>query len=61
MARALAAGEPRTTEELRDRWRLWLAVRDACPVGREHRYSDEQIRFHYAGEIPGCATVQRIV
>lgn len=28
-------------------WRLWLAVRDACPVGRSHRYSDEQIRYHY--------------
>jgi methylmalonic aciduria homocystinuria type C protein len=30
-----------------DRWQLWLAVRDACPVGREHRYSDDQIRYHY--------------
>jgi len=35
---------------LRERWRPWLAVRDACPVGREHRYSEEQIRFHYARE-----------
>lgn len=25
----------------------WLAVRDACPAGREHRYDSEQIRFHY--------------
>jgi methylmalonic aciduria homocystinuria type C protein len=30
------------------RWRRWLAVRDACPVGREHRFCDEQIAFHYA-------------
>jgi methylmalonic aciduria homocystinuria type C protein len=29
-------------------WRLWLAVRDACPRGREHRYSDAQCRYHYA-------------
>lgn len=28
-------------------WRLWLAVRDACPVGRAHRYSDDQIEYHY--------------
>jgi len=28
-------------------WRAWLAVRDACPVGRTHRYTDEQIEFHY--------------
>jgi len=28
-------------------WRAWVEVRDACPVGREHRYSDEQIEYHY--------------
>lgn len=28
-------------------WRRWLAVRDACPVGRAHRYSDAQIAYHY--------------
>ena len=28
-------------------WRLWLAVRDACPLGREHRYGAEQIAYHY--------------
>ncbi len=26
----------------------WLAIRDACPIGRAHRYSDAQIRWHYA-------------
>lgn len=30
-----------------DDWRAWVAVRDACPVGREHRYTDEQIAYHY--------------
>ena len=49
---ALAAGEPTNQTELRERWRLWLAVRDACPVGREHRYTDEQIVYHYAGVRP---------
>lgn len=28
-------------------WRAWLAVRDACPVGRDQRYPDAQIRYHY--------------
>ena len=32
-----------------DAWRAWLAVRDACPLGRDARYSDEQIAFHYTG------------
>lgn len=30
-------------------WRAWLAVRDACTIGQDARYSDEQIAFHYAG------------
>lgn len=46
-ARALAAGPPRDAAELRDRWRLWLAARDACPVGRAHRYGDDQLHYHY--------------
>jgi methylmalonic aciduria homocystinuria type C protein len=25
----------------------WIAVRDACPIGREHRYSDDQVHYHY--------------
>ena len=50
--RALAAGPPRDHAELRRHWELWLAVRDACPVGRAHRYGDEQIRYHYAGYHP---------
>lgn len=49
---ALAAGEPKNAEELKDRWRLWLAARDACPVGREYRYPDEQILYHYTSERP---------
>lgn len=28
-------------------WRPWLTVRDACPVGRAHRYTDDQIEYHY--------------
>ena len=28
-------------------WRAWVAIRDACPVGRDRRYPDDQIRYHY--------------
>ena len=28
-------------------WEEWLSLRDLYDVGREHRYSDEQIRYHY--------------
>ncbi len=28
-------------------WTLWLAVRDACPVGREHRYPEAYLRYVY--------------
>ncbi|MGE0403483.1 MAG: hypothetical protein AB7T06_42655 [Kofleriaceae bacterium] len=34
-------------------WRAWLAVRDACSM-RAYRYSDEQIRFHYASAWPAA-------
>jgi methylmalonic aciduria homocystinuria type C protein len=40
LARAQAARGP-------EAWRAWLAVRDACPVGRDHRYSDDQVLYHY--------------
>ncbi len=28
-------------------WRAWLAVRDACPIGRAFRYSEDQLAYHY--------------
>jgi hypothetical protein len=27
---------------------LGCQARDACPVGRKHRYSADQVRFHMA-------------
>jgi methylmalonic aciduria homocystinuria type C protein len=30
-----------------DSWNRWLAVRDSVTLGREHRFSDKQIRYHY--------------
>lgn len=50
LERALAAGAPAGADELRERWRLWLAVRDACPIGRAHRYGDDQLAYHYTGD-----------
>lgn len=42
----------------RGAWRRWLAVRDACPVGREHRYGDDQIAYHYTKD---RAVLQRLI
>jgi methylmalonic aciduria homocystinuria type C protein len=50
VAAALAHAGAAGTDEagMRARWRAWLAVRDACPAGRGHRYGEAQIRYHYA-------------
>lgn len=46
--RALAAASTAVSQaDIEQSWQLWLAVRDACPTGREHRYGDPQIRYHY--------------
>jgi cyanocobalamin reductase (cyanide-eliminating) / alkylcobalamin dealkylase len=57
-------GEP-SVENLRAHFGAWLACRDACPVGREYRYSDAQIRYHYlrdraalAAPVPGSTNIQ---
>src|SRR3569833_477682 len=40
--------ETRLAEALQtDDWHAWLAVRDACCVGREFRYGDSQLAYHY--------------
>lgn len=50
---ACAVADARTDHAvLHGHWRPWLAIRDACPVGRAYRYSEAQIRFHYAREWP---------
>ncbi len=49
--RACAApGEVVSAQAMRANFPLWLAVRDACPTGRAHRYGDEQILYHYLGD-----------
>lgn len=45
---AIAATQARfTSDGIAASFLDWLRCRDACPVGREHRYSDAQIRYHY--------------
>ena len=47
-ARAQRASSTATDgDPVAEHWRLWLAVRDACPVGREHRYPEDLIRYVY--------------
>lgn len=46
--RAVAASKDAPmAKKVSESWRLWLAVRDACPVGRSSRYPDEQCEYHY--------------
>lgn len=47
------AGAPGDLATIEGHWEHWLAVRDACPVGRAYRYGDEQIRYHYANDRAG--------
>lgn len=45
-AQRLAAEAP-PNDPVPPLWREWLAVRDACPVGREHRYPEDMVRYVY--------------
>lgn len=35
------------TSEIAGQWQAWLAVRDACPLGKQHRFSPSQLAYHY--------------
>lgn len=49
LERALAAsGTPLDSAAIRRHSADWIAVRDACPVGRASRYGQQQLRYHYA-------------
>lgn len=43
----------------RDHWQRWLAIRDACPEGRQERYGPRQLRYHYAGDPADLAPEDR--
>ena len=44
---ASAGAGPTTQARIAQDMAAWVAVRDACSVGREYRYSEDQIRYHY--------------
>jgi len=46
----LATPGPPAPPGLSERQQRWLKVRDACPIGAEHRYSAAQILYHYDGQ-----------
>lgn len=29
-------------------WKLWIAVRESCPLGRDSRYSEDQVSYHHS-------------
>ena len=46
--RALAAVPgPPNDASVAAAWRAWADFRAACPIGREHRYADAMLRYHY--------------
>jgi cyanocobalamin reductase (cyanide-eliminating) / alkylcobalamin dealkylase len=49
LERAIAtSGSPLTSAAIAAHASDWIAVRDACPVGRDARYGDAQLSYHYA-------------
>jgi methylmalonic aciduria homocystinuria type C protein len=47
-APAWAALNPASSEaEFRRDWRAWADARAACPLGAAHRYSEDQLAYHY--------------
>jgi hypothetical protein len=45
--RALALSSDLSQRSVTEHAADWIAVRDACPVGREFRYGEDQLAFHY--------------
>lgn len=50
LARSQRASSGTLEGDVEAAWQSWLSIRDACPIGREYRYSDSQIRYHYTKE-----------
>ena len=60
LARALAASDPANHRAVEAAWPVWLAIRDACPTGRAHRYSDEHIRYVHSKDRALLIKVQNV-
>jgi hypothetical protein len=48
LGRGVDGAEPPAIMGVRGNWSPWLAMRDSCPQGRQHRYGDGQIAYHYS-------------
>ncbi|MBM4247354.1 MAG: hypothetical protein FJ148_26790 [Deltaproteobacteria bacterium] len=51
LARARDAAPIDRGDPVASHWRLWLAVRDACPIGRQHRYPEAYLRYVYTKDL----------
>lgn len=47
---ALAVSAPVSMHSIAEHAAEWIAVRDACPLGRAFRYSDDQLAYHYQSD-----------
>jgi cyanocobalamin reductase (cyanide-eliminating) / alkylcobalamin dealkylase len=45
--RALASAAELTARSVAEHAEKWIAVRDACPIGRDFRYGEDQLAYHY--------------
>jgi methylmalonic aciduria homocystinuria type C protein len=50
LERALAVSAPVTAESIAEHAGEWIAIRDACPIGRAFRYGDDQLAYHYQSD-----------
>jgi methylmalonic aciduria homocystinuria type C protein len=46
--RAVAATDVTRPGDVERQWKSWAEVREVCPEGRDFRYGDDQLRYHYA-------------
>lgn len=46
-AQAASVAAPPGADPVAEQWRAWLAVRDACPVGRAQRYPEPYLEYVY--------------
>lgn len=46
-----ATGGIYSRESFDAHWRLWLEMREACPVGAQARFTEQQTRYHYLKQL----------
>jgi methylmalonic aciduria homocystinuria type C protein len=45
---AMAATDLSRSGDVERQWQSWANVREVCPEGKDFRYGDDQLRYHYA-------------